>query len=75
MNCDQPHWRPRHDLVANLLHSAQAGDVSHVMVAGRWLMKDRHLLTLDEERILWEAERRAQALVAQDLRIVRAYQE
>ena len=74
LNADSPHWRPRHDLVANLLHSAQAGDVSHVMVAGHWLMKDRQLLTLDLDRILWEAERRAFALVEQDLSIVRKYQ-
>jgi 5-methylthioadenosine/S-adenosylhomocysteine deaminase len=74
LDCDQPHWRPRHDLVANLVHSAQAGDVSHVMVAGRWLMKERRLVTLDEERILWEAERRAMALVGQDLAIVRRYE-
>jgi 5-methylthioadenosine/S-adenosylhomocysteine deaminase len=73
LDADQPHWRPRHDLVANLLHSAQAGDVTHVMVAGRWLMKDRQLVALDMERILWEAERRALALVGQDLRIVRTY--
>jgi 5-methylthioadenosine/S-adenosylhomocysteine deaminase len=74
LDCDRPHWRPRYDLVANLLHSAQAGDVSHVMVAGRWLMQDRRLVTLDEERILWEAERRALALVGQELAIVRKYQ-
>jgi 5-methylthioadenosine/S-adenosylhomocysteine deaminase len=74
LDCDQPHWRPRHDLVANLLHSAQAGDTSHVMVAGRWLMKERRLVTLDEERILWEAERRALALVGQDLAVVRRYE-
>ena len=74
LDTDRPHWRPRHNLVANLLHSAQAGDVSHVMVAGRWLMKDRRLLTLDLDRILWEAERRALALVGQDLRMVREYQ-
>ena len=74
LDTDRPHWRPRHDLVANLLHSAQAGDVSHVMVAGRWLMKDRQLLTLDLDRILWEAERRAFALVGQELSIVRKYE-
>jgi len=74
LDCDQPHWRPRHDLVANLLHSAQAGDVSHVMVAGRWLMQDRRFLTLDVERIMWEAERRALALVGQDLAVVRRYE-
>ena len=73
LDCDQPHWRPRHDLVANLLHSAQAGDVTHTMVAGRWLMKDRRLLTLDVERILWEAERRALALVDGELSVVRTY--
>jgi 5-methylthioadenosine/S-adenosylhomocysteine deaminase len=74
LDCGQPHWRPRHDLVANLLHSAQAGDVSDVMVAGRWLMKKRRLVTLDEERIVWEAERRALALVGQELAIVRRYE-
>jgi 5-methylthioadenosine/S-adenosylhomocysteine deaminase len=74
LDCDRPHWRPRHDLVANLLHSAQAGDVSHVMVAGRWLMQERRLLTLDEERILWEAERRALKLVGQELAVVRRYE-
>ena len=73
LDCDQPHWRPRHDLVANLLHSAQAGDVSHTMVAGRWLMKDRRLLTLDVDRILWEAEKRALALVGGELSVVRMY--
>ncbi|MER2598066.1 MAG: amidohydrolase [Caldilineales bacterium] len=73
LDCDQPHWRPRHNLVASLLHSAQAGDVSHVMVAGRWLMRAHHLLTLDEERILWEAERRALGLVGQPLATVRHY--
>jgi 5-methylthioadenosine/S-adenosylhomocysteine deaminase len=73
LDCDQPHWRPRHDLVANLLHSAQAADVDHVMVAGRWVLKDRQLVTLDQERILWEAERRALALVGQDLSMVRTY--
>jgi 5-methylthioadenosine/S-adenosylhomocysteine deaminase len=74
LDCDQPHWRPRHDLVANLLHAAQAGDVTDVMVAGRWLMRERRLATLDEDRILWEAERRALRLVNQDLTVVRAYQ-
>ena len=73
LDADQPHWRPRHDLVANLLHSAQGGDVTDVMVAGRWLMRDRALLTLDMERILWEAERRALALVGQELQVVRRY--
>ncbi len=70
---DCPHLRPRHDLVANLVHSARAGDVTHVMVEGKWLLRDGELLTLDEERILYEAERRAFRMVGSDLKQVRTY--
>ena len=70
----QPHLRPRHNLIANVIYAAKAGDVRHVMVAGRWLMRDRELLTLDEERIMYEAERRAWRMVGEELHVVREYQ-
>jgi 5-methylthioadenosine/S-adenosylhomocysteine deaminase len=60
---DTPRLHPAHDLVANVLYAAEAADVTDVMVAGRWLMRDRALLTLDEERILYEADCRAFSLV------------
>ena len=69
----KPHLRPRHDLVANVLHAATSADVSHVMVDGRLLLREGELLTLDEERILYEAERRAWRMVGQELRMVRRY--
>ncbi len=56
------HLQPLHDPVAAVLFSAQASDVSDVMVAGRWLMRGRRLLTLDEERILHEVRQRAARL-------------
>lgn len=59
----RPHLRPRHNLVGNLLYSARSADIRHSIVAGRLLMKDFQLLTLDEDRILWEAERRAFAMM------------
>lgn len=71
---DKPHLRPRHDLVSNIIYAAKPSDVSHVMVAGRLLMRDGELLTLDEERIMYEAERRAWRLVGQELHMVRKYQ-
>jgi hypothetical protein len=37
-------------------------------------MRDRELLTLDEERILYEAEQRAFRLVNQDMSQVRKYE-
>jgi 5-methylthioadenosine/S-adenosylhomocysteine deaminase len=50
--------------VETVLFSAQSGDVSDLMVAGEWLMRDRRLLTLDEDAIMDEAQRRGRRLVA-----------
>jgi 5-methylthioadenosine/S-adenosylhomocysteine deaminase len=63
VNLDTPHMHPVHNLVANMVYSARAADVTDVMVDGHWLMRGRELITLDEERILHEAEQRAHALV------------
>ena len=71
---DRPHLRPRHDLIANLVHSAKGADVTHVIVDGKLLMRDRVLLTLDEERILYEAEQHAFRMVNQNMNRVREYQ-
>ena len=70
---DTPHMRPIHSLIANLVHSAKGSDVTDVMVEGRWLMRNRELLTLDEERILREAEAHAQAMVSRGMSQVREY--
>jgi 5-methylthioadenosine/S-adenosylhomocysteine deaminase len=59
---DQPHLFPRHDVVANLVHSARASDVRHVIVDGRLLYRNRELLTLDEEKIKAEVQRRVAKL-------------
>jgi 5-methylthioadenosine/S-adenosylhomocysteine deaminase len=63
IDCANARLVPRHDLVANVLFAAQDGDISDVMVSGRWLMRGRSVLTLDEERIRAEAERRAFRMV------------
>jgi len=70
---DQPHLWPRHSLVSNILYAAKPSDICDVMVAGRWLMRNRVLLTLDEEHIRHEAERRAFRMVRSDLQVVREY--
>ncbi|HLV45337.1 MAG TPA: amidohydrolase [Aggregatilineales bacterium] len=73
VNLDAPHMRPLHSLVANLVQAAKGGDVTDVMVNGRWLMRNRELQTLDEARILYEAERHAQAMVRRGMTQVREY--
>lgn len=74
VDLSRPHLRPRHDLVSLVVHCAHAGDVSDVMCQGRWLMRDRVILTLDEERILAEADARARAMVRKSMQVVRSYQ-
>ncbi len=70
---DKPHLYPRHDLVANLVHSAKGGDVSHVIADGKLLYRNGEVLGLDEEKIKAEAERHARRMVNQNLKIVREY--
>jgi 5-methylthioadenosine/S-adenosylhomocysteine deaminase len=52
------------ELVETVLYTAQSRDVSDLMVAGEWLMRDGQLLTLDEDAIMHEAQRRGRRLVA-----------
>lgn len=56
LNLRQPHLVPHTDYISHLAYAARGSDVAHVWVDGRQLLRNGHLLTLDEERILAEAE-------------------
>lgn len=43
-------------IYSQIVYAAKAMDVSDVMVNGQWLMRDRNLLTVNEEELLREAE-------------------
>ena len=58
----QPHLAPRHDPVALLVYSAQAADVCTVLVAGRILLENGTLTTLDEASLLAEAAEQTRRL-------------
>ena len=70
---DQAHWVPRHDLAAAVVYTAHPGDVTDVMCDGRWLLRHKELVTLDEERVRREAEVRALRLVGAGMHQVRRY--
>ena len=57
VDINQPHFVPRTDLVSHLVYSAAGQDVADVCIAGKWVMKNRELLTLDMEKIQFEAQR------------------
>lgn len=50
------------DVVGALVHAARAEDVRHVLIDGRVVMRDRELLTLDEERVRVQASTQARRL-------------
>jgi 5-methylthioadenosine/S-adenosylhomocysteine deaminase len=53
---DRAHLAPFLRPVSVFLHQGQARDVEDVMVDGRWIMRDGVVLTMDEARVVREAE-------------------
>lgn len=51
-----PSLRPIINLVSNLVHYGHPGAVHSVMTDGRFLMRDRKVLSLDEDALLREAQ-------------------
>jgi 5-methylthioadenosine/S-adenosylhomocysteine deaminase len=63
VNINQPHLVPHHDVVSLMVYSAFGHDVETTIVNGKILMKNRELLTIDEERLLFEAQKRSKRIV------------
>ncbi|MBV9209677.1 MAG: 5'-deoxyadenosine deaminase [Acidobacteria bacterium] len=62
---DALHSAPRPaEIVSALVYSAQASDVLTVIIDGRLVMRDRKLLTLDEQAVVDEANREAALLMS-----------
>lgn len=57
INIDQPHLFPTNNMTHTLVESVNAGDTSDMMVDGKWIMRNRRVLTLDEEKIMHAAGR------------------
>jgi 5-methylthioadenosine/S-adenosylhomocysteine deaminase len=48
--------RPAIRIVSNIVHYAHPGTVEGVIVDGEWVMRDRKILTVDEDALLAEAQ-------------------
>jgi 5-methylthioadenosine/S-adenosylhomocysteine deaminase len=51
-----PHGRPMYNVYSSLVYAQKAADVKTVVINGKIVMEDRHLLTLNESEILAKAE-------------------
>lgn len=61
VNMDRLHNTPRfkrdkNGIYAQLVYSTHSNDVTDMMVDGKWLMRDRRLITLDEEELIAQAQ-------------------
>ncbi len=54
---------PSHSCIANLVYSAHAGNVIDVIINGKLVMRERKVLTMDEEKVVQRAQKEAEHLV------------
>jgi 5-methylthioadenosine/S-adenosylhomocysteine deaminase len=60
----QPHLSPLFDPEKALVYSARGGDVRDAVIDGKIVMRDRKVLTVDENALLAEAEQVARRCAA-----------
>lgn len=63
LNIEQAHFLPKTDYISHAVYSAAGQDVEHVWVDGKQVIKSRVCLTLDEEKIMFEAQRAFEGLL------------
>ena len=51
------HWYPQNDMVSLLAYAANSFDVDTALVNGKIVLRNKKLLTIDEERVIFEVER------------------
>jgi cytosine/adenosine deaminase-related metal-dependent hydrolase len=60
-----PRLHPIYDIYSMLVFAAMPTDVRDVMVHGRWLMRDREVLTLEKKKVLRDALQVAESFRAE----------
>lgn len=60
---NRPHWYPRHDRLSLLTYAANSSDVHTVIINGKIVLADGRLTTIDEEKVMHEAQTRGMRLV------------
>ncbi|KUO72753.1 MAG: hypothetical protein APF77_01960 [Clostridia bacterium BRH_c25] len=62
MNTEKAHYYPKYNIKSAIVYSGSSADVETVIIDGNLVMEDGHLITLDEERILYKAQKWATKL-------------
>jgi len=59
INLDRLHTTPRPDPISTIVYAAEAGDVETVIIDGQIVMRERRLLTFNEEGVITQAREHA----------------
>ena len=63
LDLNQPHLTPLYNLPSHLTYVVKGNDVIHTFVGGRQLMKNRNLLTIDEDKLLATMQEMAKKII------------
>ncbi len=61
----KPHLYPKHDIIAHTVYAAQSSDIDTVIIDGKIVMKNRKVITIDEQEVLANVQRCAGRLVGE----------
>ena len=62
MNLHKPHLCPLHDPAAHIVYAANSSDIETVIINGEIVMENREIKNMDEEKIMYHAQKQALAL-------------
>ncbi len=62
---DKPHLQPDFDTVANIVFAAQSSDIVLNMIDGRVVYRNGEFLTLDKERVIYDANASFQRILTE----------
>jgi 5-methylthioadenosine/S-adenosylhomocysteine deaminase len=64
VDAHQPRLSPVYHAASHLVYAARGGDVRHVMVDGRWVVREKRILTMDVDDLLQRARFLADSIVS-----------
>jgi len=63
LDLNNPRLQPVYDPISTVVYSANGGDVRDVIIDGRIVMRERRLITIDLEEVMWEVRRIAEKIM------------
>ncbi|MFZ5354451.1 MAG: amidohydrolase [Bacillota bacterium] len=64
INTDKPQYYPKYNIKSAIVYSGYSADVETVIVNGKVLMEKSVILTFDEEKVMYEAQKYAEMLTS-----------